>query len=143
MGSEMCIRDSIKLVVVDGIAMLYRLELGDAARSKDSERIREVNREIASQMRLLAELARKEKIPILITNQIYEEFVSEENWRKGIRGETNIVGGDLTKYWSKCIIELKKEGNKRKAILLKHRSLPQKEISFVIKDKGIFRKGWI
>jgi len=27
--------------------------------------------------------------------------------------------------------------------LLKHRSLPQKEMSFEIRDAGIFKKGWI
>jgi len=47
------------------------------------------------------------------------------------------------KYWSKCIIELKQEGSKRRAILVKHRSLPEKEFPFEIKDKGLFKKGWI
>ena len=47
------------------------------------------------------------------------------------------------KYWSKCIIELKLENRKRKAILLKHRSLPVKELNFEIREKGIFRRGWL
>lgn len=94
-------------------------------------------------MRALAEIARKQKIPVILTNQVYHDFLSEEDFRKGIKRETNIVGGDLLKYWSKCIIELKSEDRKRKAILLKHRSLPFKELSFEIKDKGIFKKGWI
>ena len=80
---------------------------------------------------------------IIITNQVYAGFVSEENWRKGIRGDVNIVGGDLFQYWSKCIIEVKNDNRKRKAILLKHRSLPYKELSFEIKEKGIFKRGWI
>ena len=136
-------KEQIGLIVVDGMAMLYRLELGDAIHSKDDSNIREINREIATQMRILAEISRKQEIPILITNQVYSGFVSEEDWKKGLKGEANIVGGDLFKYWSKCIIELKNEGGKKKAILLKHRSLKPKELSFEIRDEGIFKKGWI
>jgi len=133
----------INLIVVDGMAMLYRLELGDAVKSKDDFKVKEVNREVARQMRDLAEISRKQKIPIIITNQVYGGFLSEEDWKKGIKREMNIVGGDLFKYWSKCIIELKNDFGKRKAILLKHRSLPEKEMNFEIRDKGIFKRGWI
>ena len=136
-------KEQIGLIVIDGMAMLYRLEFGDAIHSKDDSNIREINREIAMQMRVLAEISRKQEIPILITNQVYSGFVSEEDWKKGLKGEANIVGGDLFKYWSKCIIELKNDGGKKKAILLKHRSLKPKELSFEIKDEGIFKRGWI
>jgi DNA repair protein RadB len=136
-------KDQIGLIVVDGMAMLYRLELGDAVKSKEEERVKEVNREVAKQMRMLAEIARKKRIPVLITNQVYSDFLSHEDLKKGVKREMNIVGGDLFKYWSKCIIELKKDGNKRSAVLLKHRSLPQKEFGFLIKNKGIFKRSWI
>ena len=129
------------LIVIDGMAMLYRLELGDAVQSKSEGKVKEVNREVAKQMRVLAEIARKQKIPVIITNQVYGGFLSQEDWGKGVQRETNIVGGDLFKYWSKCIIELKQDGNRRKAKLLKHRSQPPKQMSFEIKDKGIFKKG--
>ena len=122
--------------------MLYRLELGDAVNLKEENKIKEVNREIARQMRILAEISRKQNIPILITNQVYHGFLSEEEWKKGIKPEANIVGGDLFKYWSKTIIELKNENGKKRAILLKHRSMPKKEMLFEIRDKGIFRKRW-
>ncbi len=132
-------KDQIGMIVVDSMAMLYRLEVGDM--KKDYYNVKEVNREVAKQMKILAEISRSVNIPVLITNQVYKGFVSEEDWMKGVQGETNIVGGDLMKYWSKCIIELKNEGGKRKAILLKHRSLPEKEIGFEIKNDGIFRRG--
>jgi len=131
------------LIVIDGMAMLYRLELGDAVKSKEDNKVKDLNREVAKQMRILAEISRKQKIPIIITNQVYTGFLSKEDWAKGVQKETNIVGGDLFKYWSKCIIELKNEGNKRKAVLLKHRSLPMKELNFEIRQKGIFKRGWI
>jgi len=136
-------KEHVNLIIVDGMAMLYRLELGDAINSKDDNKIKTVNREVAKQMRILAEIARKQKIPIIITNQVYGGYLSEEDWKKGVQREMNIVGGDLFKYWSKCIIELKNIGGKKKAVLLKHRSLPKKEINFEIRNKGIFKRGWI
>jgi DNA repair protein RadB len=136
-------KENVGLIVIDGMAMLYRLEIGEAHNEKDEERIKETNREIAKQMRMLAEISRKQNIPILITNQVYMEFLSEEDFKNGVERNTNIVGGDLFKYWSKCIIELKNDNGKRKAILLKHRNMPQKEMGFVIKNEGIVKKGWI
>jgi DNA repair protein RadB len=133
-------KEQIGLIVIDGMAMLYRLDLGDALKSKDDSKIKSVNREVAKQMRVLAEIARKKKIPVMITNQVYYGFQTEEDWKKGLEKETNIVGGDLMKYWSKCIIELKNNCGRRKAILLKHRSLPEKDFSFEIKDEGIFKR---
>ena len=133
--------EQVGLIVVDGMAMLYRLELGDAVKSGDDEKIKEVNREVARQMRILSEISRKQNIPVLITNQVYSEFLSDEDLKNGkVRG-TSIVGGDLMKYWSKCIIELKSQNGKRKAILLKHRSIGEKEFGFEIRDKGIFKRG--
>ncbi len=162
-------KEHVSLIVVDGMAMLYRLELGDARESEipgatepktlsthgkgqdssgavklqSNNKVRLVNREVAKQMRVLAEIARKQEIPIIITNQVYSGFQSEEEWRQGKEKEMNLVGGDLFKYWSKCIIELKNDSGRKKAILLKHRSLPQKELGFIIRDKGIFKRGWI
>jgi len=52
-----------------------------------------------------------------------------------------MVGGDLLKYWSKCLIELKGYNNKRKLILKKHRSLPVKELAFEIIRTGIRKRG--
>ena len=136
-------KEHVSLIVIDGMATLYRLELGEAARSENEEKIRDVNRKIAEQMRILSEISRKQKIPVIITNQVYSEFQSEEEWKKGMERKVNFVGGDLLKYWSKCIIELKVEGRRRRAILVKHRSLPEKELSFEIKNKGIFKKRFI
>lgn len=136
-------KEEISLIIIDSMAMHYRLELGEAIKSKKDEKIRQINREVARQMRILAEISRKQKIPVLITNQVYSEFLSRQQIEKGIKPEVNIVGGDLFKYWSKTIIELEIEGGKRKAILVKHRSIPETELNFEIKDKGIFRRGWL
>ena len=137
----------VGLIVIDSMAMLYRLELGEAQKAAKEEetekKVKRLNREVAKQMKILSEIARKQKIPVLVTNQVYSTFLPFEQLKKGAERETNIVGGDLFKYWCKCIIELKVESSKRKAVLLKHRSLPLKELSFEIKNKGIFKRGWI
>ena len=136
-------KNHVGLIVIDGMATLYRLELGEASKSGSKSKIRELNWKVAQQMRILSEISRKQKIPVIITNQVYADFVSEEDFRKGVKKGSNLVGGDLMKYWSKCIIELKLENRKRKAILLKHRSLPVKELNFEIRERGIFKRGWI
>jgi DNA repair protein RadB len=131
-------KEQISLIVVDGMAMLYRLELGTA---REEDKVKEINSEVANQMKLLAEISKKQNIPVVITNQVYSGFQSEEDWKNGVEREVNIVGGDLFQYWSKCIIQLKNERGKRKAILKKHRSLPEKELGFEIRNEGIFKRG--
>lgn len=118
------INKNIGLIVVDTISMLYRLELGQ---TKD---IYEVNCSLGQQISLLIEIARKYKMPVLIANQVYADFHEKD--------KVNMVGGDLLKNGSKCLIELKiiKPGV-RECILRKHRSLPQRKIKFKIIEKGL------
>lgn len=119
------VNDKIGLIVVDTIAMLYRLELG-----KD-EAVQEVNRELSRQISYLTEIARNRNIPVLIANQVYTDFENKD--------KVNIVGGDILKYGSKCLIELQITPNgNRRAIIRKHRSLEaEKEIIFKIVEGGI------
>ena len=119
------ISSKIGLVIIDSIAMLYRLEMG---KSKD---IYNVNVELGRQIAYLKEIASKKRIPVLVTNQVYADFEDKE--------KINIVGGDLLKYGSKCLIELQitPSGNRR-AIIKKHRSIKEeKEITFKIVEGGI------
>lgn len=132
------------LIIVDGMTMLYRLELGTASTEKNEEKVHAVNSALARQLRILSEVARKKNIPIIVTNQVYADFARQEEVGEGEEREKqeaeriHMVGGDLLKYWSKCLIELQNLGSSRKkAIMRKHRSMPQKEFTFVINDKGI------
>lgn len=134
---------SVDLIIVDSIAMLYRLELGDAIQSKSDLRIQEVNRKLAWQLKQLNEIARKQRIPVVVTNQVYAEFLSSEELKQGVEKGVSMVGGDLLKYWSKCLIELQNVRGKRRLILKKHRSLPEKTMNFEITNRGIRKKGWI
>lgn len=118
------INSKIGLIIVDTISMLYRLE-------RTGEGIKETNRELGSQICFLTEIARKKNIPVLIANQVYSPFES--------KNKVNMVGGDIMKYGSKCLLELQ-SGNKglRKIILRKHRSIAgEKEAIFKIIEKGI------
>ncbi|MBS3092916.1 DNA repair and recombination protein RadB [Candidatus Pacearchaeota archaeon] len=135
------INNSIGLIIVDGITMLYRLEIGDALKQENDFKVKQANFELARQLRTLAEIARNKNIPVLVTNQVYYEFLSDEEFREGKEKTARMVGGDLLKYWSKCLIELKQINNKRTAVLKKHRSLPEKELQFVIVQEGIRKKG--
>jgi len=135
---------NISLIIVDSIAMLYRLELGDAIKSGEDEQIKQVNRNLANQLRHLNEIARKQNIPVIITNQVYSEFISQEELKLLNREkQVSMVGGDLLKYWSKCLIEVQNNHGKRRLILKKHRSLPEKSLDFEIINEGIRKKGWI
>ena len=131
----------VSLIIVDSIAMLYRLELGDAIKTKEDEKIREVNRQLARQLRTLNEIARKQNIPVVVTNQVYSQFITDENNELQKQKQISMVGGDLLKYWSKCLIELQYYRGKRSIILRKHRSLPEKTLAFEIIARGIRRKG--
>lgn len=139
---EIKTRGKIGLIVVDGMTMLYRLELGDAIKSKENDKIKNINRELVKQLKILAEISRNKQIPVIATNQVYSEFLTREEFEAGKKAGVKMVGGDILKYWSKCIIELQTEGKRKKAILRKHRSLPEKEMSFIITGKGIKRRGF-
>ncbi len=128
---EKYLKDEISLIIVDGMTILYRIEFADA-REKNEEEFRKINSELVRQIKILAEIARRKNIPVIVTNQVY-------NWDK----ESKMVGGDILRYWSKCHIELQNKNGNRVAFLRKHRSLKEKEIEFQITDLGIKKRGWL
>lgn len=131
---------NLGLIVADSLTMLYRLELSEANQSGDREKIKIINRALIKQLRILTEIARKKGIPVIVTNQVYSEFLSREDFEAGKPKSVVMVAGDILKYWSKCIIELQNLGQgKKRAILRKHRSLPESEFLFTITHKGIER----
>lgn len=132
------VNKTIGLIVVDSLVMLYRLELGEASSEKDLNKIQKINQGLAKQLRILSEIARKKNIPILVTDQVYSDFLSQEDYEQGKQKSFSMVGGDIIKYWSKCILELENLGHGRKrATIKKHRSLPEKKLEFEIIDEGI------
>ena len=119
------INKKIGLIIVDTIGMLYRLELGS------NDDVYEVNSELGKQLAYLKQIASKKNIPVLITNQVYADFEDKD--------KVNMVGGDLLRYASKCLIELQiTPSRNRLAIIKKHRSIEEeKAITFKIVEGGI------
>lgn len=117
------VNEKVGLVVVDSISMLYRLE----RKGEDME----INRELGRQLGVLNEICRKKNIPVIITNQVYANFDD--------KNKVNMVGGDILKYWSKCLIELSNfASGKRLAVVRKHRAMGEKELFFEIRQDGLF-----
>jgi DNA repair protein RadB len=107
----------VSLVIVDSIAVLYRLE--------EDRDVKELGRQLAKLLRT----ARKYNIPVLVTNQIYHDIES---------GRNVPIGGDVIRYWAKISIELDKRDNSRTAILRKHKFLPENmKMEYVISEKGM------
>lgn len=116
------VNEKIGLIVVDTISMQYRIECG---KKKD---IKAVNNEMGVQISILNEIARTKNIPVFLTNQVYSDFEQ--------RDAVKMVGGDILRYSSKCLLELQKGSNSRVLVIRKHRSQPEKEIGFKIEEKG-------
>lgn len=115
--------ENVGVIVVDSMVSLYRLKV-------DSENANEINQELSNQLATLSKIAREHNIPVIITNQVYTSFDEEK---------LELVGKDVPRYWSKCLIHVKKrEEDTRKLEIEKHRSLPEgKSGFFVIKNQGL------
>ncbi len=115
--------NNVGLVVVDSIVALYRIELRQ-------DKIHEINAMLSEQFITLAKLAKKFDIPVIVTNQVYSPFDSDE---------IELVGRDIPKYSSKCMILLEKLGSgRRRATLVKHRHMPECiSVEFEITREGI------
>ena len=119
------LNSKIGLVIVDSMTMLYRLE-----RSMIGEEGHSFNQSLGLQLRSLNQIVRLQNIPVIITSQVYANFEGE-----GIK----LVGGDMLKYASKCLLEIQSfYAGKRKIIIRKHRSIAgEKEALFEIVNGGI------
>lgn len=117
------IDNNIGIIIVDSLVALYRI-------ATNKENYEERNRQLAFQLATLSNLARKFSIPVIVTSQIYVNFIDNS---------TEIVSRDVAKYWSKCMVKLEKgRKNERIATLTKHRSRPEGiSCRFRITDNGI------
>ncbi|MDH7508380.1 MAG: DNA repair and recombination protein RadB [Methanomassiliicoccales archaeon] len=112
----------IGLIVLDSATMYYRLTSRQEERSE--------RRSIANQTVKLLSVARKMNIPILLTSQVYTDVE---------KGTYEALGGHALHHNAKVIIRLEKlSPGRRRAILVKHRHLPENRIAeFVLTDRGI------
>jgi DNA repair protein RadB len=98
------------LVILDSATSLYRVLL-------EAEDNRTIRRTLNLQLSELQEMARRHRIPVVITNQVYTDIES-----KTLRP----LGGKGLEHMCKAIILLEKRGEGlRRARLVKHRSAPE------------------
>ena len=114
-------KKTIDLVVIDSIAMLYRLAMGD--------NVYQTNRDMAKHIGNLVHIAREYQIPVLITNQVYNRFDDDK---------VRLVGGDLLKYTSKALLYLECVERNHLLRVDKHRFIKQERpFTFNIINTGI------
>ncbi|HZD42810.1 MAG TPA: DNA repair and recombination protein RadB [Methanomicrobiales archaeon] len=121
--SETLLRSgTVGAIIMDSATALYRTELGFS---------RDTQRKLAKQMVHLLGLSKKYDIPALLTNQVYMDVDTDE-----YRG----LGGTVLSHLSKAVVRLEKRNGFRRAVLEKHRSLPEGDyFDFVIVREGISR----
>ena len=103
------------LLIIDTIGMQYRKALQDSNHQY-------VNESMINILRKLKHAAEDHNIPIIMTNQVYNNF----------EGDTISIGGNMIKRFGKYLIELKNKP--RRAVLLKPEG---KVFHFKIEDEGI------
>lgn len=113
--------ENIDLIIMDSAVSLYRLKVnGDNAQ--------DMNQKLSNQLSELSKIARTNNIPVIITNQVYTSFDKDD---------IELVGRDVPKYWSKCLLKME-ENSDRKIKISKHRSLPKgRSRTFQITDDGL------
>jgi DNA repair protein RadB len=112
----------IGLIVLDSAVLHYRLSLGTA----DEE---EARRRLLAQLADLLGCAIATHVPVLFTNQV---------WRNVSTGSLEPIGGPFVNHLSKTILRLDRpESGPRRAVLVKHRSLPPQETSYRITGGGL------
>ncbi len=122
-AEKLCRREDIKLIVVDSFTSLYRSELED-----ESKNVR-VKRELTSQLTFLLGIARKYDLAVVITNQMFTDVKT---------GVDKPLGGTSIDHLSKVIVALERDGEVRRARLVKHRWLKEGvSCEYRITDRGI------
>jgi DNA repair protein RadB len=113
---------NVGLMIVDSFTEYFRLENFSDPQSRSYA--------FQKQIGLLSSIASSYSIPVLITNQIYQDTES---------GGLNPFGGFLLDHLMKAIYRLEKNGEgKRKITVCKHRSIEEgRNTKFLLKEYGI------
>ncbi|MCQ2056527.1 MAG: DNA repair and recombination protein RadB [archaeon] len=105
------ISGKVGLIIVDSISIFYRFHYDDTS----------TRNMLTKQTETLLNIARRNDITVLITSQVYTNVGS---------GSIEFLGGHALQHNAKTIIRLdKKSNNKRVAVIIKHRSLPEGKLA--------------
>jgi DNA repair protein RadB len=112
----------VGLLVVDSATFFYRLSLSG---SDEDEARQALSLELAD----LVVTALSANLPVVITNQV---------WRSVQTGTLEPLGGSFLNHAAKTILRFDRlTGPRRRAVLLKHRSLPEGSAEFRITSTGL------
>lgn len=112
----------VGLLVVDSATFFYRLSLSG---SDEDEARQSLSLELAD----LVVTALTANIPVIITNQV---------WRSIQTGTLEPLGGSFLNHAAKTILRFDRlPGPRRRAVLVKHRSLPEGSAEFRITSTGL------
>jgi DNA repair protein RadB len=110
------------LIVLDSATALYRGEVLPPG---------EAQRRLGHQLLRLLGYAKRFDIPVIVTNQVYMDIE---------RGALKGLGGTTLQHISKAIVRIDKRDGSRRAVLEKHRSMPENiSFDFAIVKEGIKR----
>ena len=125
-------KENVGLIIVDSMVALYRMEV-------DDENFRKVNKQLAKQFSVLANIGRELNIPVFVTSQVYTKL----DKITGV-AEVEISSNRIARYWSKTMIELQRvqRSGHRIAILRRHRSKPEDvKVEFTIEQNKMKEAG--
>jgi DNA repair protein RadB len=124
---ELAKNPRIGLIIVDTIGSHYRS-------ARREETYRQSNNELAMQVEILQELAKREDLLVLMTNQVYADVEKVD--------EIVPVGGEIIRKRCGCMVELKPlSGSMRSATLVAHPQISEKkEAMFEIVQDGFLGK---
>jgi DNA repair protein RadB len=113
----------IALIILDSATVFYRLTLG-------SDRELSGRRSLSEQIIKLMALARKKKLYVILTSQVYTDIETNEFLP---------LGGHILSHNAKTILKLKRyPGNLRSTSIMKHRSIAQIDgLYFRLTDDGL------
>jgi DNA repair protein RadB len=115
-------RRPVGLIVVDSATFFYRLSLSG---SDEDEARQALSLELAD----LVVTAVHAEVPVVITNQV---------WRSLKEGTLEPLGGSFVNHAAKTILRFDRlAGARRRAVLVKHRSLPEGSAEFRITSTGL------
>lgn len=112
----------VGLVVLDSATLYYRLSLAQDAEDEGRQAL-------TAQLAELLATALRSNVPVLFTNQV---------WRDPRTGSLEPLGGSFVNHAAKTILRLERlPGSRRRAVLVKHRSIPDGAAEFVITTAGV------
>lgn len=115
-------RRRVGLIVLDSATLHYRLALGTSAEE-------EARASLLAQLSELLATSIAVHVPVVFTNQVYRSVGT---------GALEPIGGSFLGHLAKTVLRFERpEGGGRRAVLVKHRALPERTVPFRITERGI------